>query len=88
MVRKVFFVLSMVVISSLAFSVPVFADEPDNPGSFGQWLAEEAQNEYVPGLSYEIFVNAKSQAELQELPMGKIIVILLGFNGVPPAHTP
>jgi hypothetical protein len=59
--KKCLIALIISVVTILAFSIPVFADKPDPPGGFGNYIAETvAQSGDGPGAAEEIVPVAQS----------------------------
>ena len=84
--KKLLIALVVAAILSVVFAVPVSADQPDNPGSFGEQQSLTAQ--HFQGLSewtQDIFRIAES---MELAPGGVINWILEVHHGMPPAHTP
>lgn len=85
---KALLAITLAMILLVALAVPVLADQPENPGSFGQEVRTEAQNDEGPGISPEVqFLQA--WAEEEGTTMGQLLKSFLRTEfGIPPKHTP
>ena len=72
----------------LALSTPAFADQPVEPGEFGEYVAGMAKDDPGPGVSSEVN-EAKADAELAGMNFGQWVKQFLHDElGIPPKHSP
>ena len=85
---KALFVITLAMIFLMVLAVPVFADQPENPGLVGQELSREAQDDDVPGASVEIHY-LQGVAEDDDTNLGQLLKSSFGSQfGIPPKHIP
>ena len=85
---KVLVAIMLTVVLLVAFAVPVFADQPENPGFFGEMHRESAQNEDGPGVSPEVH-QGQADANQDGTNLGQAIKFVKTlYCGIPPKHSP
>ena len=88
--KKIAIAVTVVVALTLAFAIPAFADQPENPGSYGERVSGQAHEEKGSGdHRSERIHNAIETARLEGTNLGqKIKAAHESVCGIPPGHTP
>jgi len=90
--KKIAIAVTVVVALMLALAIPAFADQPENPGSYGERVSGQAHEEKgqdpVQHRSERIH-RAIENARAEGTNLGQKIKLTHEVNhGIPPGHTP